>query len=431
MRLIRNELVEKMIVGAVDAFYCVYDVARKVRYVHLFCAIIIMAALWYNPKNYWLSIWYDKWLFVMIGCVVFISGWVREKLHWSIALASCFVLLNALVVFGWSPTYATQDVPTIIAIHKSALYAFAATLTMLVALVICSASSMQKVAYTFGVICLMNSAATIIEFLAGVPRAACGGLFGNPSMSGCLIAFTYPMVFLLPWKNASARETMLILFSIFAPWFAVALPGCSQPLIIMGVVAAAFAISYVRKRWMFWLSLPALWLLAGFAALFCRKPEGILLDSGRFGMYKMVISAWWKAGHIWFGQGTGTAQVLIPALESVNGDHRILLHQLPQVAHKAQIDLWFWLHSDFLQSLFENGVIGTAILLVCVGYALVFSWRKSPILFASLVGLLASAVFNFPVHFPLHSLFGVFVFVACFHSEYLVKRICENVRGEE
>ena len=66
---------------------------------------------------------------------------------------------------------------------------------------------------------------------------------------------------------------------------------------------------------------------------------------------------------------------------------------------------FIWLHSDWLQTLFEQGFIGFNIILFMYLHALNRS-RFNPKLFAALAAYGAFAVANIPLRYPLAGLFG-------------------------
>ena len=112
---------------------------------------------------------------------------------------------------------------------------------------------------------------------------------------------------------------------------------------------------------------------------------------------------WWEHGEIWLGSGTGTAQALIPYIQN-----RL---QVDTAGH-----LYLWLHSDILQVLFENGIVGFVSYGIMYFYALKYSLNR-PYLFAAMVGYLVTAAANYPARMAFHAMCGVILIVFCFRGK--------------
>ncbi len=107
---------------------------------------------------------------------------------------------------------------------------------------------------------------------------------------------------------------------------------------------------------------------------------------------------WWKVEASWtFGTGIGTFQWIGPAIDGLEGS-RLFMH----------------MHNDWLQILFEGGVLGLLLAVSSFGFLLWRSWNR-PKLFAAVVGLGVFALTYHPLRF-----FPTALFIACVVREILL-----------
>jgi O-antigen ligase len=127
----------------------------------------------------------------------------------------------------------------------------------------------------------------------------------------------------------------------------------------------------------------------------------------RFEAYRIFMGEWWEhQDHVVFGFGPGS----FPAL-----------NRLIQTKHHFMIEKdvmwnWLWLHSDWLQSAFELGVVGCCLYVTTAISVLWHLWRTQSIigrdLFAMASGLCATAALNYPARYFICAFLMMFVAVA-------------------
>lgn len=380
----------------------------------LFGWTMMLITFYFYPANYWRSVWWDKWFLVMAACTVFWAYKLGRRFHWSVGTLSLVILMSALWGYGWRPAYAGLDFDQQLAIKEIGAYTYA-SFTILSLLAYFSDAEMFDTAVKFTAgICLLNASYINGQWLWHIPAQARGGFFGNPSMSGCLLAFSLP---LLMSRIRAGEDALMAFFDItcvLVVLTAIFLTGASQPVGVLLVVVVAIWTRSMRPCLSDFLAGAFLITIACLTLLMFstyRLHEGIFDSSGRFFVQHQGLVWWWKYGNHWLGMGTGLTQILLPLIQR---------EALPQVVQAQHLDLYMWFHSDWLQLLFENGVVGLASGLVMYGCALRIAWRKAPWLFASVVGVGATALFNFPVHFPMHALIAVFIFAMAFDRKYLL-----------
>lgn len=337
-------------------------------------ALVLIPGIWSFGNTYWDSIWWSKWL-VLLALVIVVLGVQVSKIHWSLAPAFLSSALGSLWVFGWpNNQFKSYPLTDRLLLQNSALYFLVAVLLFGLFLVRSDRRFLRFVLDAFGYLGALNAVCILVQFILGVQTDLRAGLFLNPSMSICLTATTLPLL----------SRTHL-----YRPILALTLLALLATQSIMGAVVLAAALSALHFRWL---------LVAGpigFLAL-----VGPDFTNGRLGLWKLSLSWWLKNSDVFFGMGPGTASVL-----------------LPQVQKDAGYDLGNWyifLHNDWLQVLWEQGIIGLLSVLLVYAYALWFSQKNSQV-FSALVALGVCALGNYPIHLPSHAFLGAVLVAYAFH----------------
>lgn len=229
--------------------------------------------------------------------------------------------------------------------------------------------------YFFRLISVING----IILLIGVFHPGVYGLLINPSMSGCLEVVLLPMI----WRFSKLERAVGILSILGTPRH-----------MVLGSIAL-LGLTYLVKKSKLWLSV----LPIGFIALVVlsqmssiRPLAERLFDSNGRGMAWHLSFAWWQM-HSFFwkllGAGSGSFSLIGPELTKPTGYR------------------WFWMHSDWLQILWEQGVIGIILAFSCFG---LFLWRaRRHWVFYSLIAYGFVALANMPLRYPVFALLGAFL----------------------
>lgn len=143
-----------------------------------------------------------------------------------------------------------------------------------------------------------------------------------------------------------------------------------------------------------WLAGPI--LLAGAAGLYRAFPAKFQDGNGRFEVWHQVLA--YFTAHSWqtqlFGEGAGSTPVLVPLIQLSHG------------TNPAGLQFFMYLHSDWLQILFEFGLAGFA----CAVYLYIVALHRSRgrwYLTSSLLAYGAAMVSGFPLHSPILALLGL------------------------
>jgi O-antigen ligase len=128
----------------------------------------------------------------------------------------------------------------------------------------------------------------------------------------------------------------------------------------------------------------------------------LLNDSNRIDFYKIVINDFINNRNIYFGTGTGTFNVYSIGMQIVNN---------------FMIKQWFmWCHSDWLQILYENGIIGILLALYVLVSALIKS-RKNLALVSAISAYASAMIFSYPLHYAHTALLACFLILLAFSEK--------------
>lgn len=209
---------------------------------------------------------------------------------------------------------------------------------------------------------------------------SCGGVLRNPSLNACMMAICLPIVFKYfanPW-----RWLLLVLTA------GAAVLGKSN----MGIgMTAVFTLLHLGSRFG-WRALIAVPPFAGLGWYFLGAK---FMSSGdRFMMWELFMSKWAvNPNHWFFGTGFGTFGVFSKNIQQ---------HFLPS----SDKMWWIWLHNDWLQGLFETGIVGLGLMIWLYTAALrglikraLYPEAQSLVLFGLAMGG------NYPLHVALPCVF--------------------------
>lgn len=246
----------------------------------------------------------------------------------------------------------------------------------------------------FGYVILNSWAILLSKIFTGCYAVnSCGGIGGNPSISVSL------MVSLLPLTIRSWKEDWSKVLLVFAAVI------ISKSSIGLGLLAMYLGLEILRKRAFFY-ALAASIVPLALGALYL-SPATLFDSSSRFMIWKFMMQRWAAPWNIPFGTGLGTFHVFSVNLQNVKG--------LPLIAEGSH---WNTFHNDWLQMLFEGGVLGIGLFILVFLSAVVKGFRSgesktvdSLLLFGTFMAL------NPALHFPIPAFFGAWLFTYALRKE--------------
>jgi hypothetical protein len=380
--------------------------------------VCIASFAWFPQNDYWSAHWFNRWTLTLIVVSAAI-GWRFARIHWCLVAPVSIGLLTALaplvglpIHFAWrglnfSPFVRPEDTEAVQQAYATAfaLLAFAAYAAT------AAFEELEGLADGIGLFCLVNSAFMVTQFWIGRGPLNRGAMIGNPSMAGCLVATTWPILVrsmskLRLWFGFQAIVGLFVFGAVFCA-------HASQPVMVM--CAVYISKIFLTRRSAQNRMINASLCMAAFLCIGMRiKGVDFFENDGRFRTMYLPAFDHWFSGNGWvhlFGFGNGTEGYLLPRWINELPSHRT-------ASPGTTFDYFFWQHSDWLQQLIEQGVIGLIALVTMFVCALQQSAKKAPWLFCAVAGYGTMAVFNFPAHLPAHALVGVTLLAMTFRKDF-------------
>lgn len=262
-------------------------------------------------------------------------------------------------------------------------------LGVIVPIVFMGGLSRNTIKYCFeamGWVAFIDAVVVIMQWTYEIPVM---GLNGNPSLNAGIIATCYPLI-LSQINHKDAWYYKLALIAI--PIFAIMISDASIPFGVLCVATGSYLISNSRNKRGIILAACAAILLSIiiFIAAYFLYPATLFDSSTRFDYWQMFFNYFFEYHSRWLGAGTNTFRFWGPLIQDA-------YNQAPGGYY------YIYMHSDILQILFENGLIGLGLaMLACID--VLRHARNSPVVLSMLLAWLSSAVFNWPGKHPASAL---------------------------
>lgn len=214
------------------------------------------------------------------------------------------------------------------------------------------------------------------------------GIFNASSADTAMIAMTFPLFFLREFKDWIGTFWKP---SLLLPLVTIVFIRGSTACFILAFEAAAFLVLTRRRKYIL-ISTP---IIIGFD--YWKRGIGFIRLGERATEWGRFLSWWWTNANIWVGTGSGSFEWLGPSIQG------------PERAEKG---FYIMAHNDYVQVLFEQGIIGGA-LIGAVWIMTLWKLRARPIYFAAAIGGSVCMFTQYPLHFFLSQLtLGLLVFRA-------------------
>jgi len=366
----------------------------------LFPTFLLTLISSHKPHNYMLFQW---WVLLAL-CLIFLSYKLKEKYGFWIASAIGYTLFQccAFTLFDYYHDAPPQIHDVLLVTNLYGMVSFLIPILAVVALKDCHVINILKALPLYG---LLNSIYVIYGSITGATKFANGvgysGFLDYAGMNGVLIALSVPLVFIY------SMRTRLILLAFYIT--AIILSKSSIPYGVAAVGLLGFFFHRAKgdpklRSGMYLALVPV--VVSGIV-----ERELLFNSAGRFEMYKIFMQGWWERGHHILGTGVGTFQVIEAQI--------IQQHNLLRPG--SGVFLWLWMHSDWLQCIFELGFLGIFLYLASFIYTTYVSYNRGGRLASESFGLLmaiaASAVFDYPCRYAVTAFLICLAVRAAFVSE--------------
>jgi hypothetical protein len=224
----------------------------------------------------------------------------------------------------------------------------------------------------------------VIRLIEVVTIVNCGlmlhqgyGIFNANSMDATFLAMIYPVMIFTnkscaPWRWI---VTVVPIVTLFTTPF----PG-STSFFVLFASSMTYLIATHRWRWL----LAILPVIVGIA--WYKNTTVLFDDAGRSGPWSLFMNWWWENANVVTGTGSGTFTWLGPEIQG-----------------KSE-NLFTWMHSEPLQILFEQGIVGLTLSCCLLVICLYRAWNR-PWLLSAIVGTCTASLTQFPLRFALSALF--------------------------
>jgi hypothetical protein len=339
----------------------------------------MVGILFFSVGNYWSSHWYMKWVYLLGMLMLYFSVWVSSKTSWWFLPLMLCVSASTLLfgAYGLPAPLRLYKPPISNVVGRDTFYAFSVLSLFGVVLATAGMKLLWSVHWFLKAVFVVGCVWVMTKLDA--PLLHRGGFSGNPSMHASIICCTMPFLFVSK-KSAAIAVAMALAVMYFVHE--------SIPIGVFSVVVLSYA--FAKMKW------KSLWLLIPVAAVFVvgylDQKERLFNGSGRFETWGVLFQWWWKNVSPWTGYGIGASVTTVPIIQKMIQDWRW--------------GFFLWIHCDYLQLLFEGGVLMLVSALLAAGAVAIKSFH-SPRLFASWMGMCALSAVNYPLHLPVHALVGM------------------------
>lgn len=335
------------------------------------------------------ELWRLETFLVIIPITFIILFKIGKKYHPIIALFWAYVVLSGIFI-GFFPTkegiYGDLQIRIDQVAPQSALLAILVPLFVM----ILKRDSIRFLIFLFELLALLNS--ILVIFLGR-------GIFFAYSFDLTFIAMVYPSILFRPEIYIVDKKTGIIntdlasfiyeILLVTLPAIAMIVRPSSTPTIMIAMSLTAYFI-LTRRSLSFLLVLPVIVsvgvLLSG---------VDFLSSNGRFEMWEYFFNWWNVWANQWIGTGTGSFQWIGPFM---------------QINEQFKTDSTFhFMHNEYLQILFEQGVIGFSLFLFSIYIAIKRS-VQTPWVLASIVAICVCFLTQFPLRWIIPQIWIMIIF---------------------
>ena len=349
----------------------------------------------------------DNWrsqIFLFGLFSVFITAWKLDRIHFLLSMSFIFAAGSALYCFSYPYSPYQQYGPYLVqkmdaSAAGSLCYLWTASVLLLE--IYKRPTRWQE---AIGMVTLANS---VYLLLNGVFRSHWWGLLSNPAMDATLIATSYPILVFRPSVTGWPKKfTILDVWKKPSFWYGFSCVVLPVIAVLLSKSSTGLGILCVAIGSYFFLSAPltlkrVLFSCLGIGAVFSAGAlvisdrNELFGDSGRFAIWRVILNFFDKAINHWVGGGTGS------------------FYAIGEAFQQGTQGLFIWAHNDWLQVLFEQGVIGLTMAIILF-VTMLKAAKNRPYLFSCVLSYGLMATFQMPLRHPVASIVGLVLIAACF-----------------
>ncbi len=361
----------------------------SIHFRQLIFVLITLFVLWFRfPLSPYLSLvqgqdfWAARFLILGAICVVYTSWEIWKRVHPTASLFFGYSCLSFLFLsssfFNWTEIAKLNNpnVPILIpimGIKGDSAMTFSLWLALTYPLILMPLKQLDRL--LFGGMQVLGLSLLISCFLQVFMGETVGGFIGNPSLAVAYLAITLPF---LGHRIFYGLAGILVFFA----------HSHTAALIYLIMVLWKTRLTVDK-----WIINTTFWSIFG-ALLLWVEPSKLFTTSGRIKGWSFFMDYWWNQpwSHKIFGTGMETFKFIGLMLQKKSTE-------LPVK------NWWAWMHSDYLQCLFEQGIVGLVLISTLSGVLLHRTWKFIPDQVPTVISFILLAL----LYFPMHSSEGVFV----------------------
>lgn len=344
--------------------------------------LLIIFTIWPSLNN---RQFYEAYLGLSF-LIIILSKELFYRIHWSIGIIFGLMGLSALTGFFF-PTYYPIKIDQIILARGGSeiLYSLVGLILFAILLLTQTKKFFITILWLLFFTAVLNAAVMLITSQEY-------GILGNKAQDASFIACMLPMALHKMRKKLSYLFSVVMIAGILFTKSSTGLAG-------IGVAIAAILFQKLNIRKFISIVTPLTILIIGFGYFFLG--DDLLFHSGRKYVYANAWEFYTNYVNHWLGAGTGSFTIWGIAYQK--------MAKLPE--------LWIWLHNDYLEVLFENGIIGLGLFGIVGFYTLHRLYAKRAIEFPIAIVYGFTALTQMPIRLWVTQLLGVCLLARAFKDE--------------
>jgi len=209
----------------------------------------------------------------------------------------------------------------------------------------------QGLIYTLAAICAIDSILVLGEWAVGQDEFIRGGFFFNASLNSCMISG------LLPFYLHTNFFKIKPIYKVILPLLAVIASGSTGGFGAFMLAVGAYFFFAKKRAYQEWVIVALGLVLIGIFAYFYLGQDRIFTTSGRMVVWKNSFYFWKRFANMWIGFGQGSAMQVVPVTQ--------------KLFQQDSNQVFLWMHNEWYQVLFEQGIIGLVLWLYAYLHLLV------------------------------------------------------------